>query len=115
MKISLPLPQDKRLTVIFRIEAGCLGPNGNDHIEGFCNYAQIEVANIDAGYIHWEIVPRLNKSAAEIQYKINNKNLTRKQVETYLEKFSTNIDEFEENFNGKLIRLIEEYTKKISD
>ena len=111
MKIDLPLPQEKKLTVLFRVEPGCLGPSGNDHIVEFCKHAQIAIENIDADYIHWEIVPRHDKSLAEIQYKINNKNLTHDQAAKYLDKFSKNLDEFEEHFHEKIISLIEKYTK----
>ena len=35
MKNNLPLPAEKKLMVLFRLEAGCLGPDGKDHIDKF--------------------------------------------------------------------------------
>ena len=52
MKTKLPLPQDKKLTVIFRLEPGCLGPDGEDHVEEFCKFAEKEVAPIDSDFVH---------------------------------------------------------------
>ncbi|MFT6898769.1 MAG: hypothetical protein ACJA13_003196, partial [Paraglaciecola sp.] len=45
MPTSLPLPLYKKLTVTFRVEPGCLGPDGISHIEAFCKFAKREVAN----------------------------------------------------------------------
>ena len=39
MKNILPLSQDKKLTVVVRVESGCLGPNGSKHVEEFCSVA----------------------------------------------------------------------------
>ncbi len=114
MKIDLPLPQEKKLTVLFRVEPGCLGPSGKDHIEEFCKLALTEIATIDADYVHWEVVPRYDKSKAEIQYKINNKNLNHEQAAKYLAKFSKHLDDFEENFHGKLVQLIEGYMNELT-
>ena len=33
-----------QLAVIYRVEPGCLGPEGAAHIEGFCQFAQLHEA-----------------------------------------------------------------------
>jgi len=109
--MELPLPQDKKLTVRCRVEPGCLGPRGSDLIEEFCKHAQIQIENFDADFIHWQIIPRHDKSLAEIEYKINNKTITHNQAAIYLDKFSRNLDEFEDFFHETLVELIEEFTK----
>lgn len=62
MKIILPLAQDKKLTVVIRVEPGCLGPDGNSHVKEFCNVAQVEIEPIDSDFVNWEVVPRFDKS-----------------------------------------------------
>ena len=106
MKTKLPLPQDKKLTVVFRVEPGCLGPDGKDHIEEFCRYAEKGVESVDSDFVHWEIVPRHDKSLPEMQYKVANKNLTHDQAAKYLEIFEKNLDEFEGHLHEKLALLI---------
>jgi hypothetical protein len=49
---DLPLPMYKKLTVTFRVGPGCLGPDGIDHIEGFCKFAKKEVDGLDSDFIH---------------------------------------------------------------
>lgn len=109
MEITLPLPENKKLTVEFRVEPGCLGPSGKDHIENFCQLAQNEIQLINSDFVHWVIIPRYDKSLAEMQYKINNKNLNHTQAAKYLQLFNKNLDEFEEQLNEKLSQLIEHY------
>jgi len=109
MKNILPLPQDKKITVVIRVEPGCLGPDGNDHVEEFCSVAQIEVEPIDSDFVNWEVVPRFDKSLPEIQYKATNKMLTHDQAAKYLELFNKKLDEFEEHVNEKLAILIDQH------
>ena len=109
MKNNLPLPQDKKLTVIVRLEPSCLGPNGNDLIEEFCNFAQVEVETIDSDFVHWELVPRYDKSLPEMQYKAINKKLSHDKASKYLEIFNKSLDKFENNIHQKLAALINQY------
>lgn len=109
MVYDLPLPFDKKLTVIFRVEPGCLGPDGIDHIEGFCKFAKAEVLTLDADFVSWEIIPRYDKTLAETEYKINEKRLTHDKLEKYLGVFAKQPDEFEEHLHEKLSVLIDQY------
>ena len=95
--------------VLFRVEPGCLGPDGIEHIEKFCNFAEIEVANVDADFVHWDIVPRFDKTLPEIEYRISHKRLTHDKALKYLSLFDKNLDEFEEHLNDKLALLIDEF------
>ncbi len=87
MSNSLSLPKEKKLTVTYRVEPGCLGPKGADHIEKFCLFAQKQVESIDADFVHWEIVPRYDKSLPEMQYQIGKKRLSHDKAATYLQLF----------------------------
>ncbi len=109
MKTNLPLPKDKKLTVLYRVEPGCLGPEGKGHIGEFCSFAQKEFESVDSDYVHWLIVPRYDKSLPETQYKICDKKLTYNKAAKYLEMFTKNIDEFEEHLHEKLAYLIDSY------
>jgi translation initiation factor 2 alpha subunit (eIF-2alpha) len=109
MGLSLPLPLYKKLTVTFRVEPGCLGPDGAEHIEEFCKYAKKEVAQLDADFVRWVITPRYDKSLPETEYKTNNKKLDHDKAEKYLRVFEKELDEFEEHLQDKLAELIDEY------
>ncbi len=107
MKDNLPLPQDKKLNVVFRVEAGLLGPKGNEYVEAFSKFAENELISLDSDYIHWEIVPRHDKSAPEMEYMINGKKLSHDKAAKYLEVFKQDLDEFELHLARKLSRLVE--------
>ena len=109
MKTKLPLPQDKKLTVLFRVEPGCLGPDGKDQIEEFCRFAQTEVESVDSDFVHWDIVPRYDRSLSEMQYKISNKKLTHDKAAQYLQMFKKSLDEFEGHLHEKLALLVDQY------
>ncbi|WP_158967538.1 hypothetical protein [Paraglaciecola sp. L3A3] len=109
MSLSLPLPLYKKLTVTFRVEPGCLGPDGIEHIEGFCKFAKQAVAKLDSDFVRWVIIPRFDKSLAETEYKTNNKILDHHKAEKYLRVFGKELDDFEEHLQDKLSILIDEY------
>lgn len=109
MTYELPLPLYKKLTVMFRVEPGCLGPDGKDHIEGFCKYAKKEVVGLHSDFIRWVITPRWDKSLPESEYKTNNKRLDHDKAEKYLSVFGQELDDFEEALQDKLAEMIDEY------
>lgn len=109
MKNDLPLPQEKKLQVLFRVEGGSLGPDGAKHVDGFCAFAQQELDSLDADYMHWEIVPRHDKSLPEMEYKINNKKLSHDKAAKYLEIFGQDLDGFELHLAKSLSALIDQF------
>ena len=109
MNTSLPLPAEKKLMVTYRVEPGGLGPAGANHIRKFCKYAEKEVADLDADFIHWQIAPRFSKTVAEMRYTINRKELTHDKADKYLAVFGKNLDEFEAHLQDRLAVLIERY------
>jgi len=109
MNSILPLAQEKKLTVIVRVEPGCLGPDGRDYIAEFCRVAQMEFKLIDADFVNWEIVIRTEKSLPEVQYNLTHKQLTRDQAAKFLQLFNEEISEFEDNMNDKIASLIEHH------
>ncbi|WP_409525565.1 hypothetical protein [Nitrincola sp. MINF-07-Sa-05] len=109
MSTKLPLPEDKKLTVVCRVEPGCLGPDGIDHVEGFCVYAQKEIAFYESGLVNWQLVPRHDKSQDEMQYSVRGKVLTHEQASRYLAFFEREIEDVEEYFHTILVRLINQF------
>ena len=109
MGIKLPLKEEQKLTVVCRIEAGCLGPTGEDHVESFCAFGQPLVAPIDMDFVLWKLYPRLDKSQAEMHYSINGKILDHVKAEKYLGLFGKNLDTFEDHLHDKLAQLIDDY------
>lgn len=109
MKAKLPLPRDKKLEVVFRVEPGCLGADGKEYVEQFCRYAQEEVEPIDSDFVHWVILSRHDKSLPEMEYQIAEKKLTHDKAARYLELFGKSLDEFEGHFHAKLVTLIEQF------
>jgi len=109
MNIKTQLTHDKKLHVIYRLEPGCLGPKGENHINDFCTFALQKIEAIDENIIIWELQSRNDKTLPEMEYKINNKKLSYDQAEKYLEVFDRKIDEFEELSHEKISNLIEEY------
>lgn len=109
MTTSSPLTHDKKLTIIFRVESGCLGPTGSEHVDAFCEYAQKEVESTNSNFIHWRIIPRKNKSEQEMEYKINNKKLSDVQTKKYMTLFDIDFDKFDHEFHDKITLLIEQY------
>lgn len=109
MELELPLPLYKKMSVTFRVEPGCLGPDGKDHVEGFCKYAKKELKTLHGDFARWVIIPRYDKSLPETEYKTNNKRLDHDKAALYLDAFGQDLDEFEEHFHERLGDLIEEY------
>ncbi|MFL0803976.1 MAG: hypothetical protein K6L81_09660 [Agarilytica sp.] len=106
MKHDLPLPEDKKLCVTYRVEPGCLGPEGAKHVVGFCEYAQKNIQSLDADYISWTITPRNDKSLPEMQYNVVGKRMNHAQAEKYLAVFDKSLDEFEGHLEDKLAEFI---------
>jgi hypothetical protein len=109
MKNSLPLQEDKKLLVTYRVEPGCLGPEGENLISAFCDFAQSELRSLDSDYVVLNIVPRNDKALPEMQYNVVGKRMNHSQAEKYLAVFDKNLDEFEGHLIDKLTILIDEF------
>ncbi len=112
MSASLPLPSEQKLTITYRVEPGCLGPDGKSHIDAFCDMAQRCVVDLDADFIHWNIIPRHNKALPEMQYSVSSKRLTHDKADKYLRIFGKSLDEFEDHIQGECVMLIDRYFKR---
>ncbi|MEH6472197.1 MAG: hypothetical protein V7752_13190 [Halopseudomonas sp.] len=104
--MTATLPQDKKLTILFRVEPGSLGPDGKEQAQGFCDHSQQQLAALDADFICWQIIPRFDKTLPELEYKLSNKRLTRPQAQKYLSVFGQDIDEIEDHLISEMDNLI---------
>ena len=102
----MTLPKERKLTIIFRVEPGCLGPNGDKMIIDFCADAQIQ---IESDCINWQIEPRNNKNDSEIQFYIGSKLLPREKAEKYLSVLGISIEHVEAQLLENITELIEQY------
>ena len=96
MSSNKVIPDELKLTIVCRVEPGCLGPKGAEILDEFCVVAQAEFDRIHASFVKWQILPRLDKSLAEIQYLISDRNLTRHQADLYLVSFDETVDRVED-------------------
>lgn len=100
---------DTNLVILCRLEPGCLGPDGVDHIETFCRVAQKALTTHEADVCHWILEPRFDKGLEEFQYSLAGKSLTREQAQKYLALAHREWGPFEEKFEDKLTQLINLY------
>lgn len=112
MTEKFPLSDDKKLSIVFRLEPGCLGPKGKDCVEDFCMFARSQLRTIDSSVVNWEIIPRFDKSLPELEYRITNRKLSQDKAARYLKPFNKSPVEFEHLINSQLPKLIEDYFKR---
>jgi len=101
------ISDDKKLKVQYNLEPGCLGPDGDDLIEKFCEFAQQEMANYHSKFILWNITPRAGKSLPEVEYRLAEKRLDGNQAGRYLKMYKQDLAGFEEQLDDKLMFMIE--------
>ncbi|MDM7861538.1 hypothetical protein QTP81_13125 [Alteromonas sp. ASW11-36] len=107
------LPLYKKLSILIRLEPGCLGPEGKDYIEAFCTHAKPELKRFHGGIIRWKIEPRYDKSLPEIEYQLNKTPASHNDVKTFFSEFDIAFSDFEEQLDERLAELIEHYFERI--
>lgn len=100
------LTQAQKLTVVYRVESGCLGPEGASLVDDFCQFAQPKLSAEGVDYVAWAITPRADKNAPELQFQVAGKILSRPQAQAYLAVFGESLDDFEVSLSSKLSGLI---------
>jgi len=103
------LQNHQKLRVICNVEAGCLGPDGGNHIEKFCTFAQKQLMALDLGFVHWDVVPRTDKRVPEVQYGVMGKMINSDQAGKFLALFNEEIGHFEGFIADQLSTLIDQY------
>ncbi|QEP43300.1 hypothetical protein D5085_09310 [Ectothiorhodospiraceae bacterium BW-2] len=101
------------LTILFRVEPGCLGPEGQDHIENFCRFASEAFNQTETAWLQWQITPRYDKSLPELQYKIGRKLLSQSQAAQYLQQLiKGDLERFEDAIQNRLTQLTFEFQQR---
>ena len=98
-----------QLTVLIRVEPGSLGPDGIEHVEGFCQVCQKVFEKTADNNFVWQIVPRYDKTLSEFSLSINGKRLSDSKAEQLLSIYSLNFDELEEKSMEKVSQLIDKF------
>ncbi len=106
------IQQEEQILVICRIESGCLGPQGREHVVAFCDFIKDKFATPDLHFIQWEVVPREGLKFPELEYRLHGKRLLHDHAEKYLSLFNTEIKDFEDYIDDKIIAQIEQYFLK---
>ncbi|MDD1794235.1 hypothetical protein L4D06_16730 [Enterovibrio makurazakiensis] len=103
------VPDNMKLSVICRLEPGCLGPQGADKIDDFCQYITQEMQALNTDHIALDVVPRNDKSLPEMQFNVLGKKMTQDQAAKYLSSLDHSLDDFETALESKLEALIDQY------
>ena len=101
-----------KITVICRVEPGCLGPDGADHVEDFCQYAQKQFNQVDTDAVDWEIIPRFDKTLDEVQYKLKSRILSDQQTGLYLKALGKDQNLFEDVMFQQLTDSVNRYLNR---
>jgi len=96
-------------TVSYFIESGCLGAQGAQRIDGFCEFVTIKLKQSFPAFCSWNIKPLIDNQQRHIQYTLNQKTLTLEQAKRYLDTQHQDINSFENNVDDFVIDSIEEY------
>ncbi len=105
----MTLTDSQKITVTFRIEPGCLGPQGVTHVDRFCTLARAQLQAENPPFINWEVVPRHDKTLPEMDFSINGKALSREFAVRYMDHFGVVLDEFEMNIFNELPDMIDQF------
>ncbi|CAG9298328.1 hypothetical protein [Celerinatantimonas diazotrophica] len=100
------------LQLTMRIEPGCLGPDGVEHVEQFCQFALEPFNRLGGQALQWTLIPRYDKQLPEIEYGLGQHRLSYAQAKRYLEHWSLNLDEEEEHISELLSELIDQFWQR---
>lgn len=106
----MQISDERKIRLMYRVEPGCLGPDGANHIEDFCRFANKHIKSPYYGL--FVFLPRYDKQKDERQYSVNSRNLSQVQAKAYLNHFDINIDNFEEQLDELLAKAIDLYFKR---
>ena len=106
------LPLYKKLLVMYRIEPGCLGPQGTDYVEEFCVFAKKRLKDKHGHCLRWTIKPRYDKTLPELEFQIKNGVVSRDNAAKYMDSFNIDIDAFEEELEESLADLVDAFFER---
>lgn len=97
------------MLVTVRVEPGSLGPDGADHIESYCKLAQCYFDKHQSEFLDWNIVPRYDKTLAEIDYSYGDRLLSENQAGKMLDVIGKDFDQMDAEVMEHIATLIDKY------
>lgn len=97
---------------MYRIEPGCLGPQGTEYVEEFCVFAKKQLKGKHDHCLRWTIKPRYDKSLSELEFQIKNAVVSRENAAKYMASFDIDIDTFEEQLEESLADLVDAFFER---
>ena len=107
--MELPLQDNKKLLIVYRLESNCLGLQGDSQIDDFCAHLTKNILPVHSSFIKWTVLPRLNVDEKEIEYLLDSKLLSLKQTSKYLANFDKNIADLEGEISDLILNQVEHY------
>ncbi len=101
------------IDVLYRLEPGCLGPTGTEHVEPFCALANKAISHFMTDMVTCRMEPRYDKSLPEISYSMGNKTLSHDQAANCLQVFDLQLDDFEDQLHDKVSHLTVQYLARL--
>jgi hypothetical protein len=100
-----------QINALFRLEPGCLGPNGIDLAHAFCDQIKSDLQTHinDNQIINWRIEPRFDKSLPETEYSLNERSINAEQAKLLVEKLGSDLDDIEMKLHDLLAEWIDEF------
>ncbi|WP_429059870.1 hypothetical protein [Aeromonas veronii] len=103
----------KKLTIRIRVEPGCLGPDGKEHIETFCVAAAKIFEAVEPELVSWVLIPRYDKKLPEQEFFLNDLKLSEEQASLFLRRFGRELGEVQDQLDSVLAQLVERYFKTL--
>ena len=103
----------KKLTIQIRVEPGCLGPDGKEHIETFCVAAAKIFEAVEPELVNWTLLPRYDKQLPEQEFFIEGRKLSEEQASLFLRRFGRELGEVQDRLESVLAQLVERYFKTL--
>lgn len=100
------------LSVIYFIEADCLGAKGEQKIISFCPFLSQRLNQTKNSPCIWKAQPLIDRQKPHFQYFIIQKKLTSKQAQIYLQALNIDIKSFENSIDELVVDLIDEYLSR---
>lgn len=109
MSTVSPREGNKKLLIMFRVEPGCLGPHGKEHVDEFCHFAEQQFALAGMAMLGFSIIPRHDKKLPEVEYQLGGRKLSDAQANKYLSLFNMSLAQVMEQSSENLSTFIDQF------
>jgi hypothetical protein len=99
------------LELRFRLEPGCLGPDGKHYIEAFCQL--INRLHFSVSGIQLSVFPRYDKSLSESEFLLEGKLISSSQAQKLLSLTQHSITDIEDSIDDFITTKIEQFMTSV--